>query len=85
MVKISGNAKKKNKGWHVEFGPEFKKQLPNLPPEVQKELHSLISGIEDGSIDPTTMGKRMCGYCGDELVDMPLGESMCKTCSDEMK
>ena len=78
---MKGKATKTGNGWHVDFSEEFLSELKELPQEDQDEIMEIMKGLEDGSIDPMTMGKRMCGYCGMEIdKDTEKGIDMCPMC-----
>jgi hypothetical protein len=88
-VKLPGSATFKDGEWRVTMGPEFIEQMKELPPEVKNEITELIKGIEAGTVNPLTMGKRMCGYCGDPVKDFnELNEeeapNMCKECRKKL-
>jgi hypothetical protein len=83
-LKGRATAIKDGKGWKVTFDEEFLAELKYMPQAAQDEVRELVEGIADGSIDPTIMGKRMCGYCGIELKDAPVGDRSCENCLKEL-
>jgi len=83
--KFRGSATKKGDGWHVELDEDFMRQLDEMEPEDRKEIEEIMKGLRDGTIDPMTLGKRMCSYCGHELGDVEDGITMCRLCSEELK
>ncbi len=83
---MHGKATKTDKGWHVEFSPEFIKDLSEMSPEDRSQMEEIIQGLEDGSLDPMDIGKRMCGYCGQEMEKRtPIGVNGCKDCLRAMQ
>jgi hypothetical protein len=87
MVKLRGRGKatKIPHGWHVEFSDEFMTELETAPPGTKAEVMELIKGLEEGKIDPLTMGTRMCEYCGVNNSDAPLGVNACSKCLKELQ
>jgi hypothetical protein len=83
--KFRGEATKDGEGWKIEFSEEFKKELEDMSPEDRAELEKVIEGLKNGTIDPTSMGKRMCNYCGNEVGNQPVGTDICKECQDELR
>lgn len=83
--KIKGNATKDGKGWHVEFDDNFMKEFECMPPEVKKEINSLIEGFKNGTIDPIRDGIRCCQWCGGDINDAPMGINSCTKCLNELK
>ena len=86
MKKGHGKAIKDGDGWRVEFSDEFLAELKDLPQADQDQIKELMEGLKDGSVDPMTMGIRMCGYCGNDLPpENEPGEDMCAKCQNSLR
>ena len=83
--KFRGSATKKDNGWHIEIDNEFNRELETMDPEDRKEIEGIMKGIRDGTIDPLSLGKRMCSYCGNHLGDVEDDIMMCRLCAEELK
>lgn len=83
--KFRGSATKKDGGWHIEIDNEFTKELEAMDPEDRREIEGIMKGIKDGSIDPLSLGKRMCSYCGNHIGDVEDDIMMCRLCAEELK
>lgn len=84
-IKGRATATKTSQGWDVKLEPDFLEELKDMSESQRKEVYMLIEGLKNGTIDPMTMGKRMCGYCGSEMKnEVPIGTNICEKCSNEL-
>ena len=52
---------------------------------TEKKFRGSATKIRDGTIDPLSLGKRMCRYCGNHLGDVEDDVMMCRLCAEELK
>lgn len=84
-VKGHATATKEGDGWVVKFDDTFIEELKHMDPVEREQVEMLVEGLKNGTIDPMTMGKRMCGYCGEPIEEgTDVGINMCNKCKSNL-